>query len=185
PSAEIGVLTDAGYGEVLACNPDVSAVWHSPKGWAWAGFVGRLRRARFTHVFNLDNTERTALIARLSGAAFRLGLHHGGFKLKLPGAYTHVVNHPDEEHETNSIVEYYLAALPAAGVPVRSRQVRLVPREVDLERLRRFVGGGGPVLLVHPGSRSPWRKWPPERFAAVCDRAQDELEAQVVLVGGP
>jgi ADP-heptose:LPS heptosyltransferase len=29
------------------------------------------------------------------------------------------------------------------------------------------------------------RIWPAERFAAVCDRVQDELGAQVVLVGGP
>jgi ADP-heptose:LPS heptosyltransferase len=29
------------------------------------------------------------------------------------------------------------------------------------------------------------RVWPSERFAAVCDRVQDELGVQVVLVGGP
>jgi ADP-heptose:LPS heptosyltransferase len=47
------------------------------------------------------------------------------------------------------------------------------------------VGAQGKALLVHPGSRSAPRIWPAERFAAVCDRAQDELGAQVVLVGGP
>jgi len=40
-------------------------------------------------------------------------------------------------------------------------------------------------VLVHPGSRSPFRIWPAERFAAVCDRLQDELGAQVFLVAGP
>ena len=51
--------------------------------------------------------------------------------------------------------------------------------------MRRLVGAAGPVLLVHPGSRSSFRIWPPDRFAAVCDRVQDEIGAQVVLVGGP
>ena len=51
--------------------------------------------------------------------------------------------------------------------------------------MRRLVGAAGPVLLVHPGTRSPWRRWPAERFAAACDYAQDELGAQAVLVGGP
>jgi len=40
-------------------------------------------------------------------------------------------------------------------------------------------------LLVHPGSRSRFRLWPVERFAAVCDRLQDELDARVFLVAGP
>jgi ADP-heptose:LPS heptosyltransferase len=40
-------------------------------------------------------------------------------------------------------------------------------------------------VLVHPGSRSSFRIWPAERFAAVCDRLQDELGAQVFLVAGP
>ena len=47
------------------------------------------------------------------------------------------------------------------------------------------MGARGRTVLVHPGSRSPARIWPAERFAAVCDRVQDELDAQVVLAGGP
>ena len=81
--------------------------------------------------------------------------------------------------------EYYLKALGPAGVPVVTRQVRLIPRDADVQQWRRFVGAAGRTLLVHPGSRSAWRIWPSERFAALCDRVQDELGAQVVLVGGP
>src|SRR5262249_22181391 len=40
-------------------------------------------------------------------------------------------------------------------------------------------------ILLHPGSRSAWRQWPAENFAAVCDRIQDDLGAQVFVVGGP
>src|SRR5262249_5392704 len=144
-----------------------------------------LRRLRCTHVFNFDNTEGTALTARLTGARFRLGLHHGGYRLKLAWCYTHLVNDPNDEHESRPITEYYLRTLEAAHVPVMTREVRLIPREKDLAAARPFVGASGPVLLVHPGSRSPWRIWPPERFAEVCDRVQEELGAQVVLVGGP
>ncbi len=186
PGAHIGVAVDAAYADALALNPDVNASLALPLHVAqWPAFVRRLRRPRWTHVFNFDNTERTALIARLTGAPFRLGLHHGGFPVKLRGFYTVVVNDPNEQHESNPITEYYLRALPAAGVPVVSREVRLVPRETDLAHLRRIVGAAGPVLLVHPGSRSPARIWPADRFAAVCDRVQDELGAQVVIVGGP
>jgi len=40
-------------------------------------------------------------------------------------------------------------------------------------------------LLVHPGSRSRFRLWPAERFAAVCDQLQDELDARIFLIAGP
>lgn len=186
PEARVRVAVEPAYAGVLALNPDAGPPLPFPRGAAaWPGFVRALRRERFTHVFNLDNTEGTALAARLSGAPFRLGLHHGGYRLKLRGCYTHAVNDPNEEHESRPITEYYLRALGPAGVPVATREVRLVPREADLAAMARVVGAAGPVLLVHPGSRSPWRIWPAERFAEVCDRAQDELGAQVVLAGGP
>jgi len=187
PEGRIAVLAEPAYTDVLALNPDVDEILPMPgTRTGWLNFAWRVRRAGFTHVFNFDNTEGTALITRLSGAAFRLGLHHGGYRLKLAGAYTHRVNDPNDRHESRPITEYYLTALEPAGIPIASREVRLVPRAADLEKLSRFVGAGGRrVLLVHPGSRSPWRVWPADRFAAVCDRVQEELDAQVVLVGGP
>jgi len=186
PSARINVLAEPAYSGVLALNPDVDSVISLPLDASdWPRFVIDLRRARMTHVFNFDNTEKTALISRLSGAPFRLALHHGAYRVKLRGLYTHVVNHPDREHESQPITEYYMRGLPAAGIPVTTREVRLVPRKSDLEDLGRFIGGKGPVLLVHPGSRSSWRIWPADRYATVCDRIQDELGVQVVLVGGP
>ena len=114
------------------------------------------------------------------------------FSFKLRGAYTHVVHDPTELHETRPITEYYLRALEPLGVPIATRDVRLEPRPADLAEVRRFIGGESKIqhqksniLLVHPGTRSPYRLWPAEYFAAVCDFAQDELGAQVVLTGGP
>lgn len=187
PGAQIRVAVDRDYAPVLALNPDVNGVEIMPRRpMEWPRFLGRLRRHRFTHIFNFDNTERTALITRWTGAPFRLGLYHGGYHLKFRRLYTHAVHDPDADHETRPITEYYLRTLGQAGVPVATREVRLVPRESDISAVRRFVGAGGrPVLLVHPGSRSAWRVWPAERFAAVCDRAQEELGVQAVLAGGP
>jgi ADP-heptose:LPS heptosyltransferase len=159
----------------------------SPPGGAlaWIGFAARLRKARFTHILDIDNTERTALISRLSGAPARITLHHGSHHLKLRSLYTDAVYESGAEHEAQPITEYYLKALGPAGVPVATREIRLVPRDADVAEWRRFVGAQGRILLLHPGSRSPSRIWPMDRFAAVCDRVQDELGTQVVLVGGP
>ncbi|HXQ79791.1 MAG TPA: glycosyltransferase family 9 protein [Opitutaceae bacterium] len=186
PGAHIAALVEPAYSGILALNPDVDAALAPPMGAsAWPGFLMRLRSAGYTHVLDIDNTEKTALIARLSGAPFRVALHHGAHPLKLRALYTHAAHDPAEAHEAQPISEYYLKALGPAGVPVATREIRLVARESDVADWRRFVGAQGRTLLVHPGSRSACRIWPTDRFAAVCDRVQDELGAQVVLAGGP
>jgi ADP-heptose:LPS heptosyltransferase len=186
PGAHVAALVEPPYAPILALNPDVDAVMALPaRALEWPGFAGRLRAAAFTHVLDIDNTEKTAVISRLSGAPLRVGLHHGAHPLKLRALYTHVAHDPAEVHEAQPISEYYLKALGPAGVPVATREIRLVPRESDVADWRRYVGAQGRTLLVHPGTRSPWRIWPADRFAAVCDRVQDELGAQVVLAGGP
>jgi heptosyltransferase-3 len=186
PDGRITVLVEPRWAPILALNPDVDEAIGLPGGLsAWPGFVAGLRRARFTHVIDLDNTEKTALIARLTGAPVRIGIHHGTHPIKLGFLYSHVVHEAESVHEGQPMSDYYLKALGPAGVPVATREIRLVPREAEVLEWRRFVGAAGRTLLVHPGSRSAWRVWPHERFAAVCDRVQDELGVQAVLVGGP
>jgi lipopolysaccharide heptosyltransferase II len=186
PGAHIAALVERWYADILSLNPDVDEVVPPPRrALDWPGFIRRLRAAAFTHVLDIDNTEKTALISRLSGARLRVALHHGAHKLKLRALYTDAAYDPEAAHESNPISEYYLKALAPAGVPVATREIRLVPREEDVADWRRFVGAQGRALLVHPGSRSLPRIWPTERFAAVCDRVQDELGVQVVLAGGP
>jgi heptosyltransferase-3 len=186
PEGRIAALVEPAYAGILALNPDVDAVISPPPGaLSWPGFAWRLRRERFTHVLDIDNTERTAVISALSGARQRIALHHGPHPLKLRAAYTDVAHDPGAEHEAQPITEYYLKALGPAGVPVATREIRLVPRGDQVEEWRRHVGARGKTLLVHPGSRSAFRLWPSDRFAAVCDRVQDELGVQVVLSAGP
>lgn len=186
PDADLRVLVERRFADVLTLNPDVTGAIILPAGLSqWPSFLSEIRRHRFTHVIDVDNTEKTAFIARLTGATTRIVLHRGHLQLKLRRAYTHVILDPSERHEQQSFSDFYCRALEPLGVPKVSAEVRLIPREEDLADLRRFVGASRRVLLVHPGSRSPMRIWPADRFAAVIDYVQDRLDTQVVLVGGP
>lgn len=186
PDCRIVAAVEPGYSGILGLNPDVDAVMPPPAGASgWPAFIRRLRAERFTHVLDIDNTERTALIARLSGAPFRLALHHGTHPVRMRSLYTHVAYEPEGLHENQPITEYYLKALAPAGVPIATRDIRLTPRDSDVAEWKRYIGAAGRTLLVHPGSRSAMRVWPIENFAAVCDRVQDDLGVQVVLAGGP
>ena len=186
PDCRVVAAVEPGYSGILGLNPDVDGILSPPSGpLAWPGFIRRLRSEGFTHVLDIDNTERTALIALLSGAPLRVALHHGTHPVRMRALYTHVVYEPQEEHENQPITEYYLKALGPAGVPLATREIRLFPRDADVAEWKRYVGAQGRTLLVHPGSRSPMRLWPAESFSSVCDRVQDELGVQVVLAGGP
>jgi heptosyltransferase-3 len=199
PGARVTVLTEDAYTGVLALNPDVDAALGFPRHiTGWPGFLRTLRRARFTHVLDFDNTEKTALVSRSTGAAIRATFDRELITFRYPRLYTHVAKVTNAFYDSHHITETYLALLSAIGVPVVSREVRLVPRPADLSFSAKLFGkptSDHPSLitprpwprriLLHPGSRSPYRIWPPERFAAVCDRLQDELGVQVFLVAGP
>lgn len=186
PDAQITALTEAPYAGVLALNPDVNHALTFPRGiGAWPAFLRQLRGARFTHVLDCDNTEKTALLTRFTGAAVRVTFDRELIKFRYPAFYTHSAKVVNSFYDTHHITETYLQLLAPIGVPPASRETRLVPRAADLDSARKLAPRGGRKVLVHPGSRSAFRIWPAERFAAVCDRLQDELGAQVFVVAGP
>ncbi len=193
PDAHLSVLTEAAYAGVVPLNPDFNATFTFPcRAGEWPGFVRALRRARFTHVLDFDNTEKTALVTRLTGAAVRATFDRELIVHRYGWLYTHAAKVTNAFYDSHHITDTYLALPAALGVPILSREVRLVPHESDVTAARKLTGGPKSKtqnliskILVHPGSRSPYRLWPAERFAAVCDRLQDELGAQVVLTTGP
>lgn len=193
PQARVTVLTEAAYAGVPPLLVDAPAALALPRGAAaWPGFVRRLRATRFSHVLDFDNTERTALVTRLTGAPVRATFDRELIVHRWARLYTHAAKVTNAFYDSHHVTDTYLALPAALGVPIVSREVRLVPPAADLAAAARLTGGprgaaarGGPKLLLHPGSRSPFRLWPAERFAAVCDRLQDELGAQIFLTSGP
>lgn len=186
PGAHLSVLTEAAYAGVLGLNPDVNGALVFPRSITdWFGFMRALRRARFTHVLDFDNTDKTALVARLTGAPIRAAFDRELIPFRHPRVYTHRAPVTNAFYDSHHITETYLALPAALGVPIVSREVRLVPYPEDVAEARRFIPQYGKKLLVHPGSRSEHRVWPPERFATVCDRLQNELGTQVFLTAGP
>ncbi len=186
PAARITALTEEPYAGVLALNPDVNDTLTFPRRLAkWPAFLRSLRASGFTHVLDFDNTEKTAVLTRLTGALIRVAFDRELINFRYPSIYTHSAKVTNAFYDSHSITETYLQLLTPIGVPLASREVRLVPRPADLVVAKKLVPRGGKKILVHPGSRSAHRVWPPERFAAVCDRLQDELGAQIFLVAGP
>jgi len=186
PKAQLTVLTEPAYTDVLALNPDVTNAIAFPRSaFEWPSFLAALRRARFTHVLDFDNTDKTALLTRFTGAILRVCFDRELIKFRYPSLYTHSAKVTNPFYDSHHITDTYLELLRPVGVPLATREVRLVPLAADLVFAKKIAPRGGRKILLHPGSRSAFRLWPAERFAAVADRLQDELGAQVFLVAGP
>jgi ADP-heptose:LPS heptosyltransferase len=187
PAAHLTVLTEAAYSGVLALNPDVDGALTFPRrATEWFGFLRALRRARFTHVLDFDNTEKTALVSRFTSAAVRATFDRELIPFRYGGFYTHTAKVTNAFYDSHHITETYLALPAAIGVPLASREVRLVPHPDDVSAMARPTGSSAPFrILIHPGSRSAHRIWPLERYAAVADQLQDRLHAQVFVTAGP
>jgi ADP-heptose:LPS heptosyltransferase len=186
PQAHLTVLTEAAFAGVLGLNPDIHGALTFPRKLGeWFGFIRAIRRARFTHVLDFDNTDKTALVTRLTGAPVRATFNRELIPFRHPRVYTHQANVTNAFYDSHHITDTYLALPAAIGVPIVSREVKLVPHPEDVSDARRLVYPGGRKVLIHPGSRSAHRVWPAERFAAVADRLQEELGAQVFITAGP
>jgi ADP-heptose:LPS heptosyltransferase len=135
-------------------------------------------------VLDFDNTDKTALVTLLSGAEVRATFDRELIPFRYRWIYTHPAKVTNAFYDSHHITETYLALPAALGVQIQSREIKLVPRPDDLAAAQKLVARGGNKVLVHPGSRSPCRIWPAERFAEVCDQLQDKLGAQIFLTAG-
>jgi ADP-heptose:LPS heptosyltransferase len=193
PKASLHLLTETGYAAVATLNPDIDAIHtFSRRLHEWPAFLRRIRAQRFTHVLDFDNSDKTALTTWLTRAGRRVTQKRDTSPFRRGWAYTNIVPIANSTYETTSIVDTYLALLQPLQVPVATRESKIVSTAADLDWADKILGispaapmAGPSRLLVHPGSRSRFRIWPADRFAAVCDRVQDELDVQVFIVAGP
>lgn len=189
PETKITVMVARAFAPILSLNPDVNETLFAPTGpVSWLGTVPALLRARFTHVLDLDNRPRTAWVSRLSRARVRVALHHGHAVVQ-PSAYTQHAIAANDFFDSHHITDYYGHALTPLGVPFTPSAPKLLPRSEDIEFVRRLpalaaIPANTAKLLIHPGSRSPHRIWPAERFAAVITQLRTTGVAPV-LVAGP
>ncbi len=186
PESHITLLAERNFAPIGKLHLDVDQVKVVPKSLGeWFKFWRWIRRVGFTHVLDFDNTDKTAIITRLSGAPTRVTYDRETNPFRHRWVYTGNAQVSDEFYTSQHITETYLKLLEPLGVPVTNREIRLVPREQDLQLVKKYTFGLGPKILLHPGSRSRFRIWPSERFAAVCDYLQDKLNAQVFIIAGP
>lgn len=177
--------------ELVACNPYVDEVFALPRhAWrarrlslrTWLSGVARLRelrQRRFDVALDLQGLLKSAVVAYASGARVRLGYHW-----QREGARFLVKAVPPPKGGLH-VVEQYLDVVRYLGGETEPVDFGLCIPERAMTAAREHLqqaGVAGPYAVVNPSAGHPAKRWPPERFAAVCQKLQAE-GVSPVLVG--
>jgi heptosyltransferase-3 len=133
PEARLEVMVSEHIQSILAVCPWLDAVRgypRFPKGPPWYqnfGRVNALREARYDAVINLNGSDRSSILTRLTGAPLRLGR----VPPKVPWFWSHWFTHTvDVPRGTQAIYRQHLEALAAAGFPAAALAGPAFPIEI-------------------------------------------------------
>jgi len=212
PGAEPWILCfaeNAGVARVVGIPPERQiTVDSSSLSSVVTGLVSAIRRARredFDVVVDLEYFSRvSALLSFLTAAPVRVGFHRFEAEgLYCGDLYTHRTTFNTYLHIAQSMVMLVRAAAadPAGEPLVKSAPPRMdelefpefqptaeARQEVTALLTRAGVPAGAPFVIVNPNSSDllPLRRWPEERFVALCHGLLQAVpDLRVVLSGAP
>jgi predicted lipopolysaccharide heptosyltransferase III len=186
PGVRLTVAVNRGTEAVLTENPDVDDVVVVPKAAPWEQwqFARELRRQRFDCVIDLTDGDRSAILARLTGAPVRIGFNDEHRWRGL--LYTRVLRVPPSLHR----VERDLAAVRALGIEPKVQMPVLRMSAADEQEATALLAEIGldaakheNLVWLQPGARYWFKAWPANRFADLADRLA-ETNGCKVLIGG-
>ncbi len=193
PSAHVTMVVNLGTEDVLKHNPHVNEVVTIDRDrieragpftrMAYElSLLKRLRSRRADLAIDFDSGERAGFLSLLSGAALRVG-----FRRKT-GLRRWLYNRPVEQVWTHTVERNLGLVRQALGLGPGDDWLELYTSREDEQRIDAWMHRSGLVsgqwILIHPGGRFQYKRWAPEKWAALVDRWHEESRMPVVLAGG-
>lgn len=187
PSAHLTWLVKRHWAEIVQRIEGVDSVWPvDPTLASWAGQAMALRAQRFDLVVDLQGLLRSALVARMTGCAQRVGFANG--REGSPWLYSQRVAVPTPEIHA---VDRYLLIAKDLCVPIEDMpqfRFRLPSQDVtalrDLFR-RKGIDLDAPWVAMNISARWQTKRWPAASFAAVATQLAARGIGPLVVIGGP
>lgn len=191
PEAQISILAKPWVAPIFYNNPYVDNIMQYDSAGRHTGWLGKarlikeLRRGRFDLSVLFQNAFEAALLTYLAGIPNRLGYDTDGRRALL----THSIRLEPKLKQIHEI-DYYLTILKRAFLGLDGRDLTLVVTDQERSRAKDILANCGItgeeiIVGVNPGSTyGSAKQWPPERYAALCDRIQTLWAARVVIFGG-
>lgn len=186
PGAYITALVTRYNMAVLACNPDIDALFSYTKAkhlepgesairilWDRLVTIWKLRRQRFDWILLPGGPQRSSLrFAKMIGAKHLL------------------VRDSDDAAGGPHHVEQCCHQLVRMGLEFQAPPTRLTPDAGLASSVREGFPAAwslhkGPLIALHLSARKPSQRWSAENFAAVARRLHHELDAKFLLLWSP
>ncbi len=192
PSAHVSMLAKPWVAPVFAHCPYVDEIIVYDANGRHHGVVGTVRLAkdlrayRFDAAILLQNAIEAALIAFMAGIPNRIGFDTDARRMLLTHP-VHCTKAIKSIHQTG----YYLKMLEGSGLVAGKQTLELSVGTENRHRAGRILSAHGitPVVRVvglNPSATfGPAKQWFPERYAALGDRLNKDLDATVLIFGGP
>lgn len=129
----------------------------------YLGFVRALRQFSADVTIDIEGEQKSATLARLSGAAKRIGPPRRHAKW----FYNDIRQAIWSAHRWHG---YGSLSQPAASLP--SRYLPITSSKTGQEEMQRATErlAAGPRVLIHVGATKTYKMWHPEQFASLCQR---------------
>jgi heptosyltransferase I len=197
PAAHLAWLVEEKAADIVRGNPELDEVIVWPRA-AWggeassiagrtrllqrnAGFVTSLRQRRFDVAIDFQGLLRSALLARASGARWRIASEGS-----REGSHLFYNRRVARGEETSSR-QRCLDLLSPLGIVSRDRQMHVWYSDDDARTaasiLERCGGREGKVVCLCPATTWRHKHWREERWAPLADRLATELNLRPVFMG--
>jgi len=192
PDAEITMLAKPWVAPVFYNSPHVDHVFRYEaegrhRGWLGkARLVKALRKGKFDLAILFQNAFEAAMLTYLAGIPNRLGYDTDQRRFLL----THRIKMAPRLKQIHEI-DYYLGILAAVGLKLDGRDLMLRLTERERSRAREIlrkqhITRGDTLVGVSPGATfGSAKRWPPERYGALCDKIYESHGVRIIIFGGP
>lgn len=185
PAARMTLAISNECADLLPAIPNVDRILLVRRNLRDLALFFALARERFDYCIDFTRTDRSALLAFLSGARKRVVYRRRDrFQSRLARVYSDFVKVRKLAMHT---IDYNLALVKPLDVQNVSRALRLELPETARQKantLRHDSKIDEPYVIFHPGSARAEKLWEPQRWADTIEHARSDSQIDVVLTGG-
>ena len=187
------MIADPRCREVFEGQPYIDAVWLLRRGGgplaqarAWSALIARARRESPDLVLDLYGSKRTALVSRLSGARWRIGLHRQGSSRW----YNPLERLSEPLSKQGHLIQRINSAVVAAGISAPFAYCGLPVSEADRAGVSAVLAERGldsvaHLVVLNPAARVAAKQWPPERFGGLAERLWSRERTRCGVISSP
>ena len=189
PGARLTYLMKEPYHKIIQDHPYIDSIITIKKARGFRYILERLktfrkiRRERFDLVIDQQNMPSSQVLAFVSGAPYRLG--YATDRMNLEFLYNIKATQGPARYSASQKFDI----VKPLGLVEKPCTLFLPVSKADEKAMWDWLNSQGlepsKTLVVSPGTRYPWKKWPDECYARVADMMQQAYGFRTVLLWGP